>query len=80
MPPEVGLTAEYRAYACELSPTTTAAARNTHGKTAPEISATCPTRAKMPAPIMTPVPSDTEPMSEILWSSRVMGREYTPGL
>jgi hypothetical protein len=41
-----------------------APARNAKGMSEPASSLTCPTRAMIPAPIITPVPSETEPVRE----------------
>jgi hypothetical protein len=45
-----------------------AAERNAKGKRVPAISAICPVNAKIPAPIITPVPRATAPISVRLFS------------
>src|SRR5665811_1799239 len=61
IPPDEGNASESLTYEWALKPTTMAATMNANGNRSPVKSAVCPVNAKIPAPIMTPVPSDTAP-------------------
>ena len=63
MPPADGYSLQTLMYEYALNATTRAAAMKATGKRPPASSATWPVRAKMPAPIMTPVPIAIEPVS-----------------
>ena len=61
IPPDEGYLSDILIYVYALNPLIMAARRNASGKAGPENCATCPVRANMPAPIMTPVPMATVP-------------------
>ena len=61
MPPADGYLFDTLMYEYALNPQMMAAIRKASGNSAPASSATCPVSAKMPAPIITPVPIATAP-------------------